>query len=53
MDVKRHNGNVLPKKPWTLVRGFLIFRGYATKTGKSPSSNNPASDVRNADALSV
>ena len=51
MDVKRHNGNVLPKKPWTLVRGFLIFRGYAccaTKTGKSPSSNNPASDVRNA-----
>ena len=56
MDVKRHNGNVLPKKPWTLVRGFLIFHGYArcaTKTGKSPSSNNPASDVRNADALSV
>ena len=56
MDVKRHNGNVLPKKPWTLVRGFLIFRGYAccaTRTGKSPSSNNPASDVRNADALSV
>ena len=89
MDVKRHNGNVLPKKPRTLVRGFLIFRGYAccaTKTGKSPSattlhstsatlpaqrlrqqpcirrpqrilhsdsSNNPASDVRNADALSV
>ena len=55
MDVKRHNGNVLPKKPRTLVRGFLIFRGYAccaTKTGKSPSSNNPASDVRNADALS-
>lgn len=51
MDVKRHNGNVLPKKPWTLVRGFLIFRGYAccaTKTGKSPSSNNPVSDVRNA-----
>lgn len=51
MDVKRHNGNVLPKKPWTLVRGFLIFRGYAccaTKTGKSPSSNNPTSDVRNA-----
>ena len=48
MDVKRHNGNVLPKKPRTLVRGFLIFRGYATKTGKSPSSNNPASDVRNA-----
>lgn len=36
MDVKRHNGNVLPKKPRTLVRGFLIFRGYAccaTKTG--------------------
>ena len=29
MDVKRHNGNVLPKKPWTLVRGFLIFHGYA------------------------
>lgn len=29
MDVKRHNGNVLPKKPRTLVRGFLIFRGYA------------------------
>ena len=30
--------------------------GYAccaTKTGKSSSSNNPASDVRNADALSV
>ena len=53
MDVKRHNGNVLPKKPWTLVRGFLIFRGCATKTGKSPSNNNPASDVRNADALSV
>lgn len=56
MDVKRHNGNVLPKKPWTLVRGFLIFHGYAccaTKTGKSPSSNDPASDVRNADALSV
>lgn len=56
MDVKRHNGNVLPKKPWALVRGFLIFHGYAccaTKTGKSPSSNNPASDVRNADALSV
>lgn len=53
MDVKRHNGNVLPKKPRTNVRGFLIFRGYATKTGKSPSSNNPASDVRNADALSV
>lgn len=56
MDVKRHNGNVLPKKPRTLVRGFLIFHGYArcaTKTGKSPSSNNPASDVRNADALSV
>lgn len=56
MDVKRHNGNVLPKKPWTLVRGFLIFHGYArcaTKTGKSPSSNGPASDVRNADALSV
>lgn len=48
MDVKRHNGNVLPKKPRTLVRGFLIFRGCATKTGKSPSSNNPASDVRNA-----
>lgn len=51
MDVKRHNGNVLPKKPRTLVRGFLIFRGYAccaTKTGKSPSSNNPASEVRNA-----
>ena len=51
MDVKRHNGNVLPKKPRTLVRGFLIFRGYArcaTKTGKSPSSNDPASDVRNA-----
>ena len=51
MDVKRHNGNVLPKKPRTLVRGFLIFRGYAccaTKTGKSPSSNNPAPDVRNA-----
>ena len=51
MDVKRHNGNVLPKKPRTNVRGFLIFRGYAccaTKTGKSPSSNNPASDVRNA-----
>ena len=51
MDVKRHNGNVLPKKPWTLVRGFLIFRGYAccaTKTGKSPSSNDPVSDVRNA-----
>ena len=51
MDVKRHNGNVLPKKPRTLVRGFLIFRGYAccaTKTGKSPSSNNPASDIRNA-----
>ena len=41
MDVKRHNGNVLPKKPRTLVRGFLIFHGYAccaTKTGKSPSS---------------
>ena len=56
MDVKRHNGNVLPKKPRTLVRGFLIFHGYAccaTKTGKSPSSNNPASDVRNADALSL
>lgn len=53
MDVKRHNGNVLPKKPRTNVRGFLIFRGCATKTGKSPSSNNPASDVRNADALSV
>lgn len=56
MDVKRHNGNVLPKKPRTLVRGFLIFRGYAccaTKTGKSPSSNNPAPDIRNADALSV
>ena len=56
MDVKRHNGNVLPKKPRTLVRGFLIFHGYAccaTKTGKSPSSNDPASDVRNADALSV
>ena len=53
MDVKRHNGNVLPKKPRTLVRGFLIFRGCATKTGKSPSNNNPASDVRNADALSV
>ena len=56
MDVKRHNGNVLPKKPRTLVRGFLILRGYAccaTKTGKSPSSNKPASDVRNADALSV
>lgn len=56
MDVKRHNGNVLPKKPRTLVRGFLIFRGYAccaTKTGKSPSSNNPTSDVRNADALPV
>ena len=56
MDVKRHNGNVLPKKPRTLVRGFLIFSGYAccaTKTGKSPSSNDPASDVRNADALSV
>ena len=56
MDVKRHNGNMLPKKPRTLVRGFLIFHGYAccaTKTGKSPSSNNPASDVRNADALSV
>lgn len=48
MDVKRHNGNVLPKKPRTLVRGFLIFRGCATKT-----CNNPASDVRNADALSV
>lgn len=48
MDVKRHNGNVLPKKPRALVRGFLIFRGCATKTGKSPSSNNPASDVRNA-----
>ena len=51
MDVKRHNGNVLPKKPRTLVRGFLIFRGdacCATKTGKSPSSNNPAPDVRNA-----
>ena len=51
MDVKRHNGNVLPKKPRTNVRGFLIFRGYAccaTKTGKSPSSNNPAPDVRNA-----
>ncbi len=51
MDVKRHNGNVLPKKPRTLVRGFLIFHGYArcaTKTGKSPSSNDPASDVRNA-----
>ena len=48
MDVKRHNGNVLPKKPRTNVRGFLIFRGCATKTGKSPSSNNPASDVRNA-----
>ena len=47
MDVKRHNGNVLPKKPRTNVRGFLIFRGCATKTGKSPSSNNPASDVRN------
>ena len=44
MDVKRHNGNVLPKKPRTFVRGFLIFRGYAccaTKTGKSPSSNDP------------
>lgn len=53
MDVKRHNGNVLPKKPRTNVRGFLIFRGYATKTGKSPSSSNPASDVRNADAFSV
>ena len=56
MDVKRHNGNVLPKKSWTLVRDFLIFHGYArcaTKTGKSPSSNDPASDVRNADALSV
>lgn len=56
MDVKRHNGNVLPKKPRTLVRGFLIFHGYArcaTKTGKSPSRNDPASDVRNADALSV
>ena len=38
MDVKRHNGNVLPKKPRTLVRGFLIFRGCATKTGKSPSA---------------
>ena len=48
MDVKRHNGNVLPKKPRTNVRGFLIFSGCATKTG-----NNPASDVRNADALSV
>ena len=56
MDVKRHNGNVLPKKPRTFVRGFLIFHGYARcaiKTGKSPSSNDPASDVRNADALSV
>ena len=54
MDVKRHNGNVLPKKPRTLVRGFLIFHGYArcaTKTGKRPSSNDPASDVRHADAL--
>ena len=52
MDVKRHNGNVLPKKPRTLVRGFLIFANRtacdATRTGKSPSSNNPASDVRNA-----
>ena len=51
MDVKRHNGNVLPKKPWTLVRGFLIFRGYAccaTKTGKSPSSTiqHPTSATR-------
>ena len=56
MDVKRHNGNVCAKKPHTNVRGFLSFPGYAgcaTKTGKSPSSNNPASDVRNADALSV
>ena len=54
MDVKRHNGNVLPKKPRTLVRGFLILRGYAccaTKTGKSPSSNNPASDVRTPDRV--
>lgn len=59
MDVKRHNGNVLPKKPRTLVRGFLIFRGYAccaTKTGSvrpqrflhSDPGNNPVSDVRNA-----
>ena len=51
MDVKRHNGNVLPKKPWTLVRGFLIFRGYAccaTKTGKSPSATtlHPTSATR-------
>ena len=47
MDVKRHNGNVLPKKPRTLVRGFLIFHGYAccaTKTGKSPSSDTEAWD---------
>ena len=56
MDVKRHNGNVLPKKPRTLVRGFLIFHGYArcaTKTGKSPSSNDPASDVRIAVGVAV
>lgn len=51
MDVKRHNGNVLPKKPRTLVRGFLIFRGYAccaTKTGKSPSATiqHPTSATR-------
>lgn len=51
MDVKRHNGNVLPKKPRTLVRGFLIFRGYAccaTKTGKSPSATilHPMSATR-------
>lgn len=56
MDVKRHNGNVLPKKPRTNVRGFLIFRGYAccaTKNRQESINNNPASDVRNADALSV
>ena len=51
MDVKRHNGNVLPKKPRTLVRGFLILRGYAccaTKTGKSPSATtlHPTSATR-------
>ena len=27
MDVKRHNGNVLPKKPRTLVRGCELLPG--------------------------
>lgn len=45
MDVKRHNGNVLPKKPRTLVRGFLIFRGYAC-TATPATIQHPTSATR-------